>query len=398
MKWFIYVVVNVIETLLRAVPVPCKTGLVRIGRPGRGSPVFLTCNYHLTVVRVKHALKGLDAWLLVANSKGYNVWCGATGGHFTGHSVIAVLKTSGIEALVDHRDVILPQLAATGIEGKTIREKSGWNAIWGPVYAPDIPAFVETNHRKTVVMREVRFPPAQRIEMALMWAFPFSIIASLLVFPFSLQWLLPLNILIWGWSLLVFITFPLYSGWFERTKRTACVSKYTVLFDFSLPPLILWLIFVFFLALWSVSLGHFNLLSFLGVSLISLVILLLLNIDLMGSTPVYKSGLHEERYLQIFLDTERCRGAGYCESVCPKNCFEVDAVHHAATMPRAEACVQCGACVVQCPFDALYFRNSKGEMLPPATVREYKLNLMGKRMVKTGIVIILLFSQGVVSF
>lgn len=36
--------------------------------------MFLTCNFRLTVERVKRALAGLDAYLLVATSRGVNVW------------------------------------------------------------------------------------------------------------------------------------------------------------------------------------------------------------------------------------------------------------------------------------------------------------------------------------
>jgi hypothetical protein len=63
-----YIAVNIVEALLRGFPLPCKTGLIKIGSPDRNSPVFLTCNYHLTVERVKRALKKMDCYLLVANS------------------------------------------------------------------------------------------------------------------------------------------------------------------------------------------------------------------------------------------------------------------------------------------------------------------------------------------
>ena len=129
MKTLKYFIINAIETMLRMVPFPTKTGVVKIGNPDRNSPVFLTCNFHLTVERVKRALKGIDCYLLVAKSKGINVWCAATGGLFTHHDVISVLKTSGIEELVDHRKVVLPQLAATGIEGKIVRQKSDWHVL-----------------------------------------------------------------------------------------------------------------------------------------------------------------------------------------------------------------------------------------------------------------------------
>jgi ferredoxin len=116
---------------------------------------------------------------------------------------------------------------------------------------------------------------------------------------------------------------------------------------------------------------------------LSLIVILIISLDLMGSTPTYKSGLHEDRFLKIVIDGGKCKGAGFCEQVCPKNCYEMDTNRHIATIPEAEKCVQCGACIVQCPFDALYFMNPKGAILSPATVRTFKLNHMGKRLKET---------------
>ncbi|MFQ5867918.1 MAG: HgcAB-like fusion protein [bacterium] len=377
-----YIVANIVETLLRAVPFPCKTGLTKIANPDRISPVFLTCNYHLTVERVKRALQGIDCYLLVANSRGYNVWCGSAGGHFTNHDVISVLKTSGIEELVDHRKVILPQLAATGIESKSIYGKTGWKIIWGPVYAKDIPAFLEHGVKKIPEMREVRFPWVQRIEMATMWAFPFSIIVALITIPFWREVFLPLTSLIWGLPFLIFVSFPLYSKWLNPKKKGTSFSKYTVIFDFSRIPLILWGLFMFSLIIYSVLMGDLTWEFILRWSFISFIVILLLSIDLTGSTPVYKSGLHEDRFLKVVLDEEKCKGVGFCERVCPRNCYEVDNNRHIATIPRADRCIQCGACIVQCPFDALYFKSPKGEIITPETVRKFKLNLIGKRLAK----------------
>ncbi len=377
-----YIVVNIIETLLRIIPFPCKTGLIKIGNPARNSLVFLTCNYHLTVERVKRAFKGMDCYLIAANSRGYNVWCGSTGGHLTNHSIISVLKTSGIEELVDHRNVILPQLAAAGIESGVIHRKTGWEIIWGPVYANDIPAFIKGRFKKTPEMRKVKFPLIQRFEMAVMWAFPFSIIASIIAIPFRPEILLPLNILTWGLPLLIFISFPLYSRWLNPKKKNTSFSKYTVIFDLGRVPIILWVIFMICLTTWRISISAFSWGFFIRWGFISFVIFLLVSIDLMGSTPIYKSGLHEDRFLKIIIDERKCRGAGFCEQVCPRNCYKVDRNRSIATIPGADRCVQCGACIVQCPFDALYFESPKGEIITPETIRKFKLNLIGKRLVK----------------
>lgn len=381
MNWVNYVTVNIAETLLRVFPFPCKTGLVKIGNPDKNSLIFLTCNYHLTFVRVRRTLKGIDAYLLVANSRGINVWCAATGGLLTNHDIISTLKTSGIEKLVDHRNVILPQFAAAGIEAKVIQKKTGWKVTWGPVYAKDIPVLIENKLKKSSEMREVKFPWRQRIEMAVAWACPISIIFTLIMIPFWREAILPLIFLIWGLSLLIFISFPLYSHWVAfKGKRLGLIF-----FDFGRGgfQLILWGLLMVGLVAHSILSGDFTWGFVFRWGLISFIIVLILSLDLMGSTPVYKSGLHEDRLLRVVLDKKNCKGAGFCEQVCPRNCYVVDRDRHTATMPRAARCVQCGACIVQCPFDALHFESPKGEVISPETIRKSKVNLMGKRFVKS---------------
>ncbi|MFQ5734772.1 MAG: copper oxidase, partial [Planctomycetaceae bacterium] len=51
--------IKVLQTLLRVLPFPCRTGLIVIGQPHRDAPVLLTCNFGLTVERVRRALTGL---------------------------------------------------------------------------------------------------------------------------------------------------------------------------------------------------------------------------------------------------------------------------------------------------------------------------------------------------
>jgi NAD-dependent dihydropyrimidine dehydrogenase PreA subunit len=371
MKFLGYVATNVFETLLRLLPLPCRAGLIRIGNPKKDSPVFLTCNYHLTVQRVKRALKGMDAHLLVANSRGINVWCAAAGGHLSNHDVISVLKTSGIEEIVEHRKVILPQLAATGVEVKIIKEKTGWMVIWGPVYAKDIPFFMKNKMIIDKEKREVKFPLIQRLEMAIPWAFLISLLAGIIGGIFFPRILIPLILFVWGLSLVTFISYPLFSSWLSKGERSIAFS------------LILWSIILLFLAAYSIMISNISWKFFIRWGLISLVIVFINTLDLKGSSPLSKGDLFEEK-LEIVIDKDNCRGAAFCETVCPRNCYEVDRKNHKATLPRAERCVQCGACIIQCPFDALCFRNPKGEVILPETMRKYKQNLLGKRVMKTG--------------
>jgi NAD-dependent dihydropyrimidine dehydrogenase PreA subunit len=381
MQYLHFWLATIVETLLRMMPFPTRTGLFPIGHPGPNSPVLLTCNFDLTVRRVKRALQGVDCWLLVANSRGVNVWCASTGGLLSDHDVISVLKTSGIEDKVKHREVILPQLAATGVEGKAIRQKTKWKVIWGPLEAEDIPDFLAAAQSKTAAMRQVTFPWARRLEMAMAWGFPISVVTGVLGFFLWRDATWPLVGLVWAVALLVFLAFPLYEPYLDTGGK----HWGFVFFDFgqSGVQLILWVLVMAGAMAAGWVTGDLGWGYALRWGLASLVVVVLVSIDLMGSTPLYKSGLHEDRLLSVRLDKELCKGAGFCQDVCPRDCFEVDKVTHTATRPRADACVQCGACLVQCPFDALSFVAPDGGVIPPDVIRTHKLNMMGQRAQRT---------------
>lgn len=143
-----------------------RPGLYAVGHPKADSAVLVTGNFDLTVRRLTRAIDGkLDAWVLVADSAGINVWCAAGGGYFTAEKVIAAVKSSHLKEVVNHHTLILPQLCANGVDGWRIRKETGWNVRWGPARADDIPAYLDAKRVKTDVMRWVRFPLKDRLEM-----------------------------------------------------------------------------------------------------------------------------------------------------------------------------------------------------------------------------------------
>jgi NAD-dependent dihydropyrimidine dehydrogenase PreA subunit len=217
--------------------------------------------------------------------------------------------------------------------------------------------------------------------MAVAWAFPISLLACALAFVWPAG-VLPVVGLVWAVSLLLFLGFPVYQ---QRLKPRAPRVGF-VFFDFGQAGVLLLLWGAFVAALLGTALlGGGEPLGFtLRWGLASAVVVLILGLDLTGSTPVYKSGLHDDRLLDITLDEEKCKGAGFCETVCPKDVFQVDHHKKLAFLPRADECVQCGACIVQCPFDALFFREPEGGVIAPETVRRFKLNLIGTRKVDVG--------------
>jgi ferredoxin len=382
MRLLSFAVFNILETILRFSPFPCKTGLIKIGNPGEDSPVFLTCNYHLTAQRVKRALRKMDAFLLVANSRGINVWCAAAGGHLTNHEVISVIKTSGIENLVAHKKVILPQLAAPGVETKIIKQKTGWRVIWGPVYAKDIPFFLKNKFNKTKVMSGVTFPWIKRLEMAVAWAFPLSVVLSLVVIIFWPKSVFTLVLLVWGLSLITFLSFPIYFRFISSDGKEAG-SFFSRIRSMGF-QLLIWIGIVLALFVYGILAKDFSWGVLLRWSIISFVVILILSFDLAGSTPLLGGGLLAEKRLEVVLDNRACRGAGFCQQVCPRNCFEVDKMRHTASIISRERCIKCGACIVQCPFNALHFESSEGEIIPPEVTRRFKLDIRGSRLRKIG--------------
>ncbi|MBW2172684.1 MAG: acetyl-CoA synthase subunit gamma, partial [Deltaproteobacteria bacterium] len=57
-------------------------GLYALGSPDAQAPVFVTANYKMSFDRLREAVPGRDAWILVLDTEGINVWCAAGKGTF----------------------------------------------------------------------------------------------------------------------------------------------------------------------------------------------------------------------------------------------------------------------------------------------------------------------------
>jgi hypothetical protein len=142
-----------------------KPGIYAVGVPDADSPVFVTGNYKLSFDHVRRALGGLNAWLLILDTKGINVWCAAGKGTFGTHELEHRIKVHALEKLVNHRKVIVPQLGAVGISAHEIKTKTGFRVVYGPVRADDIKAFVAAGFNASSEMRKVHFTLIDRIKL-----------------------------------------------------------------------------------------------------------------------------------------------------------------------------------------------------------------------------------------
>jgi ubiquinone/menaquinone biosynthesis C-methylase UbiE len=190
-----------------------RPGLYAVGFPGRQAPVLVTGNFDLTVRRVVRAIDGrVDAWLLVADSAGINVWCGAGGGYFTAEKVVAAARSCHLEQLVDHRELILPQLCAVGVDGRRLQHELGWHVRWGPVRADDIPAYLQAGCEKSDEMRWVCFPVVDRLEMVTVTLGFYGLLILLPVFIFWRAIFLPFTIALLGLSYFYALFHPWLPG------------------------------------------------------------------------------------------------------------------------------------------------------------------------------------------
>lgn len=140
-----------------------KPGVYAMGSSTANSPVMVTSNYKLTFDHLRRALKGLDAWILVIDTKGINVWCAAGKGTFGSSELIEKIESCKLKDIISHRMLIIPQLGAPGIAAHEVRKTSGFKVVYGPVRAIDIPTFLATGMKATKEMRTVGFNLSDRL-------------------------------------------------------------------------------------------------------------------------------------------------------------------------------------------------------------------------------------------
>ena len=355
---------DTLQTGFRFFPWPTEPGLRKIGDPDASSPVLLTGNYDLTVRRLTRALRLQNVWLVVAPSAGINVWCASSGGHLSSHQVVTALKTSGIAERVDHRRVILPQLAATGVLALDVFRRSRWRVRFGPVDLADIPDYLATGE-KTDAMRRVRFPLRDRLEMATAWAVPTALVLGGGMLLLKASWAFPLVALIAGMSIAVFTLY-------DRLESGSGSKGRVILYVVSAG-----------IAVGVTAIGGATLPGLVAAALAPMLLTALLTFDYSGSTPLEGGSHFEEREWTISLDADRCEGVFRCWEVCPEACFEKQEEIRKVELAHDDRCIRCGACVVQCPKDALFFEDKDGARIEPETIRKFKLNLLGKRNIES---------------
>ncbi len=167
-----------------------KPGIYAIGQPGDDSHVMVSANYKLSFDHLRRALKGINAWIVVLDTKGINVWCAAGKGTFGTEELINRLNALDIKSLVKHRRLIVPQLGAVGVAAHEVKKHTGFKVSYGPVFARDIKAYIENGYKADKDMRRVTFGWIDRLVLTPMEIRPamkhFFIYAVLILLLFGL--------------------------------------------------------------------------------------------------------------------------------------------------------------------------------------------------------------------
>jgi hypothetical protein len=138
-------------------------GLYAVGRPDQHSPLLISANYKLSFDCLRVALDGENAWILVLDTKGVNVWCAAGKGTFSTEEIVKRCINTRLPELLSHRTMIVPQLGAPGVAAYKVKQECGFQVIYGPIRAKDLKEFLAAGMQATTKMRQVSFTLWERL-------------------------------------------------------------------------------------------------------------------------------------------------------------------------------------------------------------------------------------------
>jgi acetyl-CoA decarbonylase/synthase complex subunit gamma len=165
-------------------------GLYAIGTPAPHDPVLVTANYKMSYDLVRRELRGRNAWLLVLETNGINVWCAAGKGAFGTEELVARIEASRLAKAVEHRILILPLLGAPGVSAHEVKARTGFSVNFAAIEAADIPRYLDSGMQSTPPMHELTFTLRERLVLI-----PIELVIALK----GSAWIVPLLALAAAW-------------------------------------------------------------------------------------------------------------------------------------------------------------------------------------------------------
>ncbi len=276
-----------------------QPGLYRIGEARPDSPVIVTANYKLSFDLVRAALDGMACWLLVTNTDGINVWCAGGKGKFNAQSVAEAVLSSGLEQVVSHRELVLPQLAANGVSAHELRKLCGFKGVYGPIRATDIKRYLQNGPEES--MRRVSFTLAERLELAplevalsLKWVALFCVVGFLLSGIGPSFWSLSA-----AWARGQFMAWATFTGLFAGALVAPALLPWLPGRPFALKGVLTGFMTILAVLL-PLGWGQISLLDFAALTAWSMLLSSYLTMNFTGSTP-FTSPTGVEQEMRQFL-------------------------------------------------------------------------------------------------
>ncbi len=140
-------------------------GLYAVGAPTPDDPVVATANYKMSYDIVRSVLAGRNAWLLVLETFGINVWCAAGKGTFGTDELVRRIENTGLARVVTHRRLLLPILGAPGVAAHEVARRTGFAVRYATIRAADLPEYLDNGMVTTPAMREQTFSFRERLAL-----------------------------------------------------------------------------------------------------------------------------------------------------------------------------------------------------------------------------------------
>jgi len=138
-------------------------GLYALGNPTPDAPVLVTANYKMSFDIVRSAMVGRNAWLLVLETFGINVWCAAGRGTFGTEELVRRIGATGLAKVVNHRRLLLPILGAPGVAAHEVARRTGFSISYATIRANDLPEYLANGMVATPAMRQLTFTLLERL-------------------------------------------------------------------------------------------------------------------------------------------------------------------------------------------------------------------------------------------
>ena len=320
--------------------------------------MLVTCNFHLTLRRLVGALKGIDAWIIVADSKGINVWCAAGARELDTDSVVSAVKTCGVADKVDHRTLILPPLAGPGVRAVDVAERTGWKVRWGPVRATDIRKYLDAGMKRDEAMKRATSTWLERVDAGVGSMFSFYALVAIPVAIFAPGLIVHYLVV----TLATLIAFLLLSPWIPGRSGIAKA----LLLQLPLGALLV------LVGRWAPETDlplRADLIIVMGTLLGSAVDLGGMSAVLPSSFDPFMARLGVRKFAgiafagttrtdlllgarRLVCDAETCISCRRCVEICPLGVWTMGS-SKTAEPEHVDRCTACQACLVQCPSGAI---------------------------------------------